>query len=288
MIDWGEELIKELAARRCLVLFGAGASASCEATAGAGRPPNWEGLLSKLLERLPPDHTDRPLINRLLESENFLDAAEVILGAISHATYVATMRSIFETPRYAESAIHRAILDIDPKIALTTNFDTVYDHYCRSGDAVDGYNVFKYHDPHLVSDLRTPIRCVIKAHGCVTHPDKMVLTRSQFFSAKQAEPHFFKVLDALFLTHTILFVGYGLTDPDIQLTLENANIAAPSSHRHYFVTESGTHESLKAAASKAYNLQFVEFPKGDYCDLEASLTELAERVKLYRLENPGS
>lgn len=287
MIAWDPALIKELAARRCLIFFGAGASASCTATVGDGVPPNWEGLLKALRSKLPPTHADLPLVDELLATKNYLDAAEIILGGISHAAYVAAMREIFETPRYQESGIHKAILEIDPKIVITTNFDTIYDHYCRSGRAVDGYNIFKYHDPHLVSDLRTPIRCVIKAHGCITHPDRMVLTRSQFFSAKQEAPHFFKVLDALFLTHTILFVGYGLTDPDIQLTLENANIAAPASHKHYFVTESGTHASLKTAAERAYNIQFLEFPAGAFGQLEASLEDLAERVKAHRLENPS-
>jgi hypothetical protein len=110
----------------------------------------------------------------------------------------------------------------------------------------------------------------------------MVLTRSDFFKAKQSAPHFYSVLDALFLTHTILFVGYGLNDPDIQLTLENANISAPSSHRHYFVCESGEHEALKSAKETTFNLHILEFERGNFAELETSLNELADRVIEYR------
>ena len=114
----------------------------------------------------------------------------------------------------------------------------------------------------------------------------MVLTRSNYFVAKQEHPHFFKVLDALFLTHTILFIGYSLNDPDIQIALENANISAPSSHKHYFVSEGGTHEALKRAAEKTYNLEFIEFEKGNFESLTSSLSDLSERVLNYRQQNP--
>lgn len=287
MIEWGDALIKELAARRCIVFFGAGASASCTASAGDPKhPPNWEELLKTLAGKIRNNPANQTLANTLIGEQKFLDAAEVIESSLIHADYVDAMREIFEIPRYRQSKIHEAILQIDPKIAVTTNFDTIYDRYCTQGDAIDGYNIFKYTDNHLVANLRSPIRCVIKAHGCITNTEAMVLTRSGFFSAKQQCPQFFKIIDALFLTHTILFVGYSLTDPDIQIALENVNIAATSARTHYFITESGTHPALRKAAEKTYNLSFLEFNKGNYSELENSLDDLATRVKAHREENP--
>lgn len=59
MIDWGDSLVKELAARRCIVFFGAGASVSCRATAGdlTRQPPDWKRLLEALAARLPNGET---------------------------------------------------------------------------------------------------------------------------------------------------------------------------------------------------------------------------------------
>lgn len=42
------------------------------------------------------------------------------------------------------------------------------------------------------------------------------------------------------MTNTFVFVGCGLSDPDIQLTLENANFSFPNCKPHYFITASGT------------------------------------------------
>ena len=286
MLEWGDALIKELAARRCIVFLGAGASAGCVATNGFSNPPKWGDLLTTLAAKIRNHEDEKILASQLIVELKYLDAAEVILSSLNRADYVDAMRQIFEQPRYQASEIHQAVLQIDPKIVITTNYDTVYDLYCRQGIAKDGYNIFKYTDTHLVSQLRSPIRCVVKAHGCITDPDTMVLTRSEYFSAKQRSPHFFKILDALFLTHTILFIGYSLTDPDIQITLENANISAPSSHRHYFVTESGAPLALKRAWEKTYNVEVLEFPATDFIGLNASLKNLAERVLEYRHDNP--
>ena len=288
MIDWGDALIKELSARRCIVFTGAGVSAGCKATIGERSPPKWDDLLKELTTKIRNKNEIRSLSEQLITEKKFLDAAEVIVGALNHADYVDAMRQIFDIPRYQQSSLHESILKIDPKILITTNYDTIYDGYCRQGQAADGYNVFKYTDIHLVGQLRSPIRCVIKAHGCITDPDSIVLTRSHYFSAKQNNPHFFRTLDALFLTHTIIFIGYSLGDPDIQIALENANISAPSLHKHYFVTCAGTPEALKKAAEHTYNLEFIEYENNNFLDLATSMAALANQVMIYRTENPDT
>ncbi|HEM7873897.1 TPA: SIR2 family protein [Burkholderia contaminans] len=288
MIEWGDSLIKELAARRCIVFFGAGASVGCRATVGdlTRTPPNWEQLLTALTRRLGAGTADRTLAEQLIHEKKFLEAAEIIVSAINAADYSDALRQLLELPRYNQSSVHESILRLDPKIAITTNYDTIYDRYCTSGNAAEGYNVVHYTHDHLVQQLRSPARVIIKAHGCITNTNKIVLTKSDYFTARRDFPNFFKILDALSLTHTILFLGYSLNDPDIQIALENANISAPSTNRHYFVAQAGTHPALKSAASRAYNTTFLEFPTGQYNVLNDSLSELADRVLEYRALNP--
>jgi hypothetical protein len=287
MIEWGEALVKELAARRCVIFFGAGASASCAPTQGDGgaRPPDWPGLLNALNARVPAGH-DRDTATALIEEKKFLDAAEIISHAMNRADYADAMRQMLETPRYRQSSMHEHILRLDPKIVITTNFDQIYDRYCTGGAAAAGYNIVRYTDTHLVQQLRSPIRTIVKAHGCISQTDYMVLTRSGYFDARRKHGHFFRVLDALCLTHTILFLGYGLSDPDVQLALENATISAPSTNTHYFVSPTGAHRALRDAASRAYNLTYLEYPAGDFAALDSSLRELVDRVLSHRLSNP--
>jgi hypothetical protein len=288
MIAWGDALVRELAARRCIVFMGAGASAGSISTVSNTSPPNWAKLLSSLRDQIPNTNPVYNLADSLISERRFLDAAEVLMSAVHRADFGHFLKRTLEAPRFKPSRVHECVLKIDPKIVITTNYDTIYEKYCREGNAADGYQPITYTDQHLVSRLRTPTRCIIKAHGCVLTPEDVVFSRSSYFNARHIHRSFYSVLDSLFLTNTILFLGYSLSDPDIQLSLENTNISAPSANSHYFVTESGTQQALKDAARRAYNLDFIEFPAGDFGALERSLVDLAERVVQHRIENPDT
>ena len=172
-------------------------------------------------------------------------------------------------------------------ISTTPKIDKGYLGYCRTGLAKDGYNVCKYYEQHLVNDLRSPVRLIVKAHGCVSDPSKIVLTRSQYFAARQDAGNFYSVLDALFLTHTLLFIGYSLSDPDIQLVLENATIAARCAHTHYALVEDNMPPEVEAAAAKAYNIHFLKYAAGQHDLAEIALKELEDAVTQFRVSNPS-
>lgn len=285
-MNWPKALITELASRRCIIFIGSGASAGCLSQDGTISPPIWSEFLNSLID-LMVDTTDLPIIQDFIQKEKFLEAAEIIKKNISPADFSAFIRESFVTPRFKPSKMHEAILEIDPKIVITTNYDDVYDTFCRTGAAHEGYNISKYYDSHIISDLRSPVRLIIKAHGCISDASQIVLTKSEYFRARQLFSSFYKVLDSLFLTYTILFLGYSLTDPDIQLVLENVNIAASSSHPHYFVTGNNINPAIKHANKKAYNIEFIEYPAGNFSELNDGLIDLTDSVKRHRLANPS-
>jgi hypothetical protein len=285
-MQWPTALVAELAARRCVVFLGAGASASCVSADGRTSPPGWKAFLDALRSVADPDGRNSAIDN-YLSKERYLDAAEIIHNKLSPADFARLVRETFVAPRYKPSPIHEAVLKIDPKVVITTNYDDIYDTYCRNGMAASGYNVCRYHDTHLVPDLRSPVRLVVKAHGCVSDPSLIVLTRSQYFRARQQHACFFNVLDAIFVTHTILFVGYGLADPDIELVLENANIAAPSAHPHYALMPDNIAPDIEAAMRRSHNVQFIKYTAGDPDQAAAAMNDLRDAVIEFRVSNPA-
>lgn len=277
---WPKALTAELASRRCIVFIGSGVSAGSLSADGKKSPATWENFLRGLKNKMTSGDLD--VVEILINERKYLDAAEVILHGVPAADFSSYIREEFVRPRYKESTLHESVLDIDPKIIVTTNYDDIYDNYCRQGSAIDGYNICKYYEDHIVSDLRSPVRLILKIHGCVSDPSKIVLSRSQYFNEKQKHGNFFKVLESLFLTHTILFLGYSISDPDIQLILENCNIAARSAHPHYIVTDNNLNTAVKDAYKRSYNLEFIEFSKGDYEKLNGGVKSLKDEVLSYR------
>lgn len=285
-MNWPKSLVSEIAQRRCIVFLGSGASAGSLSHDGQKRPPTWKGFLEGLIDLVPSRATYLPIIEGLIEKEKFLEAAEVIYELIPKADYTQFIKAELELPKYNPSVIHEVVLELDPKIVVTTNCDKIYDNYCTPGTAAEGYNVSKYYDEHLIADLRSPTRIIIKAHGCVSDPIKIILTKSQYFKARKEYGNFYRILDSLFLSHTLLFIGYSMNDPDIQLVLENVNITAPSGHPHYFITGDDSTEILKKSHRNSYNLEFIEYTAGEFAELNAGLKDLNDSVQRVRMSNP--
>jgi hypothetical protein len=276
-IIWPEALVSELAERRCIIFMGAGASMGSLALDGLRKPPGWRALLEGLLPRIP-NNKDKALVSRLLKKQRFLDAAEIIRDACNAADFTQYLETTFTEPHFQPSEYHKVIRDIDPKIVMTTNYDQIYDQYCIGGAAAAGYKVSRYHDPTLVQNLRSRQSLVVKAHGCLSQPENIILSRSSYYRAKRDYSGFYSVLDALFLTQTILFVGCSLTDPDIQLVLENANISASSSHPHYALVENVGHYSTRKAIKEMHNIELLEYKPNRYDLAVAGLVDLKDQV----------
>lgn len=276
-ISWPDTLATELAERRCIVFMGAGASMGSISADGTRHPPGWKDFLQGALASVTKK-ADKLYARSLIEAGQFLDAAEVITECSDYADFDNYLRRTFVEPRFKESAMHKIILEMDPKIVITTNYDQIYDHYCNSGIARSGYNVANYSDNFVVENIRSRVRLIIKAHGCVSDPRQIVLSRSSYYRARRDYQGFYDVLDALFLTNTLLFVGCSLTDPDIQLVLENVNISAPSSHPHYALVEKVSHRSIRAAIKTTHNIELVEYPSGRHDTAVAGLMSLKDKV----------
>jgi len=221
-------------------------------------------------------------VTDLISKERYLDAAEIIKENVAPGDFQRTMRAVFSAPDYVPSEMHKSIYDLDAKIVITTNYDQIYERYCGTFTGKPYYNTLQYFDSNVLDEIRTDGRLLLKAHGCISSIDKVVLGRSSYFEAKRHHPGFYAILDALFLTNTILFLGASLTDPDVQLVLENATIAVPSDNKHFAVVPAGNHPSLVRSAERTYNITFLEYPVGNYADLDASLADLAKKVNDYR------
>jgi hypothetical protein len=274
-----EALIEEVSYRRCVIFFGAGASAGAKSAAGE-KMPTWSELLGQLSSALVTG--DKTFVDELISSNRYLDAAEIIRAKVDSGDFANILRRTLGNPNLKASNIHEVVHELDPKIALTTNYDEIYEKYCKAGAAARAYNVCKHYETHLVNDLRSSIRLIVKVHGCLSDPSQVVLSRSDYFRSRRQHASFYRVLDAIFLTNTVLFVGYSLSDPDIQLVLENANIAFDSSRRHYAFIANDTNPILREASSRAFNIQFIEYPTGDYVALEGILRDLSGDVLTFR------
>lgn len=147
--------------------------------------------------------------------------------------------------------------------------------------------VKKYYDSDLAKYLRTNDYLIIKAHGTVDETSKMIFTHKQYSNARCNYASFYKLMDSLILTHTFIFLGCGIDDPDIELTLENANFLYEGCPPHYFVTaKDSISESMRKILLTNRNLEVITYENtsGHHKELLDNLKELAHIVDERRNE----
>lgn len=277
MVIWPDALVREVADRRALVFVGAGLSK-------AAKPdmPSWSELLITLSERLSK-RADRDLVRRLVRHHRLLDAAQIITDGVERADLNADLTGIFQVRPAPECELYDHLLQLDLKTVVTTNYDEFLErNFDKFSGGVAAYNVCKHTSKELLNKLRSPQRTIVKIHGCITEPMDLVLDRTSYFKARQDHHGFFGVVEALFKTQTVLFVGYSLGDPDLQIILENTHAASTSAHGHYALMPKLEHRSMVKAIKQTYNITCIEYPDGQHEDVPLAISQLLDEVNAVR------
>lgn len=285
MIDWPEALVESIARRRCVLFLGSGISANSKNSSGK-RPATWEKFLRDILAKRETklrDHKDT--IERLLEEKDYLMACEVIVDDIGENDFGDLASDEFKRPRYEPCELHEEIYKLDSRIVITPNIDKIYEQYAMT-ESHSSVVAKSYYEDDIAKYLRTSDYLIIRAHGHTDETAKLVFTQKQYNQARCNYSSFYKLLDALILTHTFIFLGCGINDPDIKITLENSNFLYPGARPHYFVTAEGAYEpAVSKVLFNNRNLELLTYenPDGTHTKLLESLKDLNQRVEEARV-----
>ena len=276
-ISWPDSLVREVAERRAIIFVGSGISKSAHAAF-----PTWVDLLNQLSTKLSKNK-DKALVGQLIRQGRLLDAAQIIHDGMAKADLNSTLRAIFQVRPVPHGEIYRDILQLDPKVIITTNYDEFveknFEHYSKGAEA---HSISDHKSTKLLNDLRSPIRSIVKMHGCITDPSSLVLDRISYYNARRDNPSIFSIIQSLMTVNTVLFLGYSMSDPDIQITLENINLNSPADHTHYALVSKFDHASLRASLTGTYNISFLEYPKGRHDEVPAAIEGLRKAVMDFR------
>lgn len=271
LIEWKENIIKELAYKRCVIFIGSGISAGAKNSEGK-TPLTWSKFIEEACKL--SDGSSDDYIKDVLKKENYLQALQAIKESSDPGDYADFLKENFSRPGFEPSITHQAIKDINSKIVVTTNFDNIYELNCRHG-----YTVANFYDPisKIISTIKSPENLIIKMHGSIEDTNRIVFTEKEYYIAKKENAEFYDLLKALFLTHTFLFLGYSLNDPDINLLLEIASHSNTHSNPHYVVAKEGTSRELKKHWLDCYNIFTLEYGPA-YENLEENILNLKDKV----------
>lgn len=279
-IKWPENLIEELAYRRCILFLGSGISATAKNADGES-PETWKKFLinAKSLIRTT-NKIDLKFVKDMIAQKNYLLALQAIYDLSDPGEYNKFLKDVFARANYLASDVHKAIKIIDSKIVITTNFDKIYDNLCNEPN----YVIYDYSNAKSIgANIKSPENLIIKAHGNIDDTDDIIFTSKQYNEVQVKYPTFYTLLHALFLTHTVIFLGYGLSDPDINLVLHGLSNTSNSSTPHYISIKKGESSHIKNHWKDTYNISVLEYGP-DFKDFNESIFDLRDLVQSLRIE----
>jgi hypothetical protein len=123
---------------------------------------------------------------------------------------------------------HRIITATDYPVILTSNYDELFEKAARDG----GYrtlwlNSYSFNDSEkLASALYEGRGCIIHAHGNLKDValENFVFTAEDYQAIMKKKPGFRLAIESLFLRYSIVFVGYGASDPHFEDLVEEVSM----------------------------------------------------------------
>ncbi len=284
-VNWPQQLVSDIARRRCVIFLGSGISAQAQNTAGL-HPKMWREFLDAATARINTNDALKRQIQKLIKGYDYLTACQLIKDGLGTADFHNCVREEFLTPQFQSAPIHDSIIDLDSRIVATPNFDKIFEnrinHLQNNSVAVKNY-----YESDVAEAVRETGRVVIKVHGTIDTPANMIFTRNEYARARHLHRGFYAVLEALVITNTFLFLGCGLSDPDIRLLLEDYAFRHDYGRPHYFVLPNKqVHALVAPAIERSLNIRILRYdPKNNHELLKASIEDLgriveAERAKL--------
>lgn len=165
--------------------------------------PGWDRLLDQLAARAGMSADER---EGLKELRNALDQATLIerrLAGRKETLGQAVKAVLGDRPHYALA--HALLAALPVREAITTNYDQLFEDAWRLSDP-KGLSVLP---GAMRPDAR---RWLLKMHGCLSDPDRVVLSRSSYTRYDERLPALGGMVQAFLVTRHVLFAGFSLTD----------------------------------------------------------------------------
>jgi hypothetical protein len=125
---------------------------------------------------------------------------------------------------------------------------------------------------------------LIKSHGSANDPDDLIFTAEDYSRARTKYSLFYDIVRSLALTHTFVFIGCGVDDPDLRMLFEDIQFTYGRSPTHFMTIPSGevAPEVLKELGTVMCVKHLIYSSEGGHVELTESLAALAQSVEQRR------
>lgn len=255
-VEIPRKLIDSVLARKCILFAGSGLSTL------AGYP-SWPQLIDRLVEaakRSPNARLDG--LEAMEARRDYLMLAEFARTTLGPGDYVDLLKEELDRPVPA-TPVHRLIAETDYRGIITTNYDRLLETTITK---VRDYapNTFTTNGVEAMADaLFSPGLFIYKLHGDILLPASIVLSTRDYDRMILRNPHVRSFLFGAFLNHTLLFVGYSLSDPDFNLLLRELTLMFENYVPRHYALLPNTGAFERDHLLRRLNINVIPYDAGD-------------------------
>ena len=272
---FNSDLIEDLARRRVVLFIGAGASKSATPRAG-GSFKDWTEFLTEACSKIADNALKRKILTRI-KDKDYLIASEVLKANIGHDQWIRLLSNEFQQAA-APSPLHKALISLDQRIIVTTNFDKLIENawsevanrYANVISSVDekAFRLFRNDEPYL-----------IKLHGSIDEPAGIIFDKTSYQRAAFANQFYRELIGTLLLTHTFIFVGFSMDDPAIQSVVESYAFRYYDSRPHYIFSSGKPDETMDELSRRMRKLFVIRYSSANgHAALVQALEQLSQET----------
>jgi hypothetical protein len=254
-------------------------------TRAGNRIRDWENFLRHAASRIDVD-ADRSLIDRLINEKEYLMACEILKESHDPNIWADLIYNEFSQVG-KPSELHKAIVKLDQKIILTTNFDKLLE---STWPEISSSST---HHPQVLSSISSDTfkiykedrNFIIKLHGTIDDPEGMVFAKADYAKKAFSNWVYNEFVESLLITHTFMFIGFSMTDPAISLLVENYAQKYPTARPHYIFQSGKIEPRLSEVAKRLRKLYIISYDNANHhAELPPLIDKLAEQGRTRRKE----
>lgn len=231
-------MLKELLNQNKLSVF-AGSGISVESGL-----PTWDGFVDKYIEicdKLNQSLDDNLKFTNILDdaktrkSCNLIETITALKEKVSYCQlhgadidfFDDALNKMFYSASHNE--YHEIIVSTQYKHIITTNYDSLLE---QAADKLN-YNElltrsYSYVDSQkLTAAIYSEKSAILHAHGKISDLklDRFILTKQDYSNIMKHNPGFRLIINTIFITTSVLFVGYGGSDPHFEDIIDDLNLS---------------------------------------------------------------
>jgi hypothetical protein len=278
-----EALRASIEQRACILIAGSGLSSQAR-TADGRNPPAWKGLLNGMitwcLGRSIVDPDTATEFHKAVEMGFLIEAGQEIEEILAEPSLrQECLREVLLINDAQIGEAHELIASIPFRGYLTTNYDTYIETAYSIAYRRPINTFFENTIDSVLEEYRRERPFLLKLHGDINQRDLIILGDRSYQRLVQGDTDYRRCLQSLVSDASVLFVGFGGTDPNLDRLMAAVAAFDGRRQRHWMLMPSGGLPELKAKRLlKDRGIIIVEYERDEgHTRLVEFLRKLAAR-----------